>query len=188
MSKNKINLGKRELVCVADTDIAKIYDLREPGGGWMQSTRLVFLSNPPQIIITGDLCPGIHGILSNMKYGIEWFGSHKSPGYLCEKFLREEWVPEKCQKELRAYANESERRKDRTKLREIARDIDGWVSDSGPAVSQHQTYEELCDLDYSYVDDGIPGYGYNPREADLLVAIQKQFADLYQQQQAQANA
>lgn len=179
-----MNLDKHELHEVLNTEAVKIYDLREPDGGWMQSTRLVFLSNPPQIIVTGDLCPGVHGILSNMKYGIEWFGSQKSPGYLCEKFLREEWIPEKCQEALREYAKEPENRKDRAKLREIARDIEGWVSDSGKGAAEHQAYEALLDLNQGYVDDGIPGYGYNQREASLLVAIQKRFAELYTASQA----
>jgi hypothetical protein len=39
--------------------------------------------------------------------------------------------------------------------------------------------EELQELDTYACDDGVPGWGYPPREVAVLVAIQQKFAELY---------
>lgn len=80
---------------VAEYEGMVVYRLGPADGSWMESTRILISREPlaEQIIITGDLCPGANGILSNFGYGVRWFGRKQSEEYLCSKFLRREWVP-----------------------------------------------------------------------------------------------
>lgn len=174
------------------------FQLVEPGSGWIQSTVITFYGPRPewrrQICITGDLCPGQnHGVLSNWGYGLEWFASQKGENYLCEKFLRKEWRPEKClawleeelseERKLIAAGEHAENDDDYReasnrveKLQAIIFEWEELLEEEGPTGIHHRFYR---DLGQGSVDDGLPGMGYAPRDAGLLCAAQQAFARLY---------
>lgn len=172
------------------------FQLVPEGGGWMQSTIITFFGPRPewkQIAVTGDLCPGggraNRGILSNWGYGLGWFGSPKSEEYLCEKFLSEIWLPEKCKAWLEDTRNDlrveiAAGEKDAAENRGTVAKIDAMLADweslteNGPASIVEVRDRLYDDLGQWAIDDGIPGYGYDPREAGLLCAAQQAFVRL----------
>jgi len=103
------SMADKVLSIVAEYEGIVIYSLGPADGSWMESTRILISRHPlpEQIIITGDLCPGANGVLSDFGYGLGWFRSRKSEEYLCEKFLRREWVPDAALRALK-YALEQE--------------------------------------------------------------------------------
>ena len=180
----KATLAKHELVHVSTNDFCECWDLREPGSGWMQCARLVFFKNPVQILVTGDLCPLRHGVVSDMRYGIEWFAGRLGESYLCEKFLKQEWVPEKCRDELKgllADLTEDDDAKDREAIEELLEQDFNEIGESG-------VRDALCETNSGYCDDGTPGYTYNPRDAGILCGIQQRFAELYRALKAEQEA
>lgn len=153
------------------------YYLRGPDGGRMMSTLIMF--TPEGIVLQGDLTPGRNGNVSSPWYGVGWFSGQLSGSYLCEKFLETKWVRELAVEQLSdpvaSFYCEADDA-DVEKLKEIAKVLSG--GDYGP----EWLHEELSNLDGCYVDDGIPGLGYDPHEAAWLVAIQATFARLYHAQ------
>lgn len=184
---------------------ARIFLLRKPEGGAMEGVDIAFLGGPglgERIIITGDLCPLLHGCVSNIGYGIGWFAGRKSDAYLCEKFLRKVWVPEQAlaalkdrlaeeEREERELGDDPVRAQERInamariqKLTEAIEEIGGDPSD---ACAPTRSAEAFCDLwvdIYGDTPEDI-GFGYAPRDAALLVAIQEAFARLYEAAQAE---
>lgn len=103
------SMADKVLSIVAEHPGMIAFRLGPADGSWMESTRIFIARHPlpEQIIITGDLCPGDNGVMSDVGYGLEWFGTRKSECYLCEKFLRREWVPATALRALK-YALEQE--------------------------------------------------------------------------------
>lgn len=156
------------------------------GGGRMESTDITF--TPDQIIVHGDLCPAHNGVISTGGYGIGWFGSSKSPGYLCEKFLVREWQAEVAAEEIGDWLEHQTdyEIEGRTDVLEALIDIrDSLISNE---AGDHDLYAALDEIDRTagirFHDDGIPGYDYPRQDAALLVACQAAFARLYQVWQA----
>ena len=155
------------------------YYLKDPAQGRMMSTMILF--TPEGIVLLGDLTPNCNGVISSYGYGVDWFAKPLSEGYLCSKFLAEEYVPGAAQEDLRdpnSHWREVEgpfptvEEKSRLeRLDEIAEELDEhdaeWLC------------RELEDAGY-VIDDGPPGFTYNPHEAGWLCAIQQRFAELYQ--------
>jgi hypothetical protein len=118
--------------------VVTAYYLKEPGQGRMMSTLVTF--SPEGITLSGDLTPNRSGLVSSYGYGIGWFGSEKSEGYLCEKFLDKGFVPEVAADELRdpqsCWRNWSNDETTETaklrieKLDEIIEDLEGDNHDS----------------------------------------------------------
>src|ERR1700744_5534707 len=75
----------------ADHEKVKAFYLRRPGDGRMMSCLILFTVEG--IVIMGDLTPCHNGVISCLGYGLGWFADRKSEDYLCEKFLRKEFVP-----------------------------------------------------------------------------------------------
>lgn len=148
--------------------------LRDPEfGGLMNSVRISFLPGA-RIAVYGDLCPGRHGVVSATGYGIGWFSAPKGASYLGEKFLDTVWAKERALDELRWHLKEEEESdepdtKAAEKLKEL---IESELTD------ERQLYDALEGTGY---EDELPGYGYDPREERLLVAIQHRFAASYSQ-------
>jgi hypothetical protein len=132
---------------------------------------------PEGIFIMGDLCPGLHGVGSALGYGLGWFKGRKSEGYLCEKFLVTGFVAEYAADSIEDTLKDPEDydlTPDAVKgLREV---ITHLRDDS--SYGETRLYDDLCLLDYP-TDDGVPGYGYDPRDAGWLCAIQQRFAELW---------
>lgn len=176
-------LENRVLELVQYGDVTAYY-LKDPAQGRMMSTMLLF--TPEGIVLMGDLTPNRNGVISSYGYSQDWFGKPLSEGYLCSKFLAEEYVPGAAQEDLRdpnshwreiEGALPTEEEKSRLeRLDEIAEELDEhdaeWLC------------RELEDAGY-VIDDGPPGWTYSPHEAGWLCAIQQRFAELYQSELAE---
>jgi hypothetical protein len=155
------------------------YYLKDPAHGRMMSTLVTF--SPEGITISGDLTPNRSGLVSAYGYGIGWFGSDKSEGYLCEKFLDKQYVHEAAQDELRdadSHWRQIDGALPTAEEKEQLERLDEIIE----ALDEHDAewlISELEDAGY-VVDDGPPGYTYEPHEAGWLCAIQQRFAELYQ--------
>lgn len=179
--------GKRyDLVLVAqaahpDSDLAH-YRLQVPGEGRLQSTDVVFAGR--QIILCGDLAPGDNdGAVSTLGYGLRWFSERKSDGYLCSKFLRcDRWHEELANTELGSLVADDPTRFDP--------DDDDLFTDRAEVLEHlvecidNQDAHGLGSwfIDHGFDADDIPGWGMNPRDVRLLVAIHARFVTLYAEQ------
>ena len=177
------------LTCTAATRSFAAYRLGPDANTGMGVVRILFTSEPlvEQIIITGDLCPGDNGVISNAGYGIGWFGSPKSEHYLCEKFFREEYVPMRAREalvEVQADHGAGELELTEKQL-EMLHDAltDSLEPNSGdpsnPVRSHEAFYDLWCELFDTGPDDR--GFDYDQRTAGWLCAIQQRFAELYQE-------
>lgn len=171
-------LARHVLEKVQDGRVLAYY-LKDPAQGRMMSTLILF--TPEGIVLMGDLTPNRNGVISAYGYGVGWFGSDKSECYLCEKFLDKQYVHEAAAEELRDVDSHwrqidgalptAEEKEQLERLDEIAE-----------ALDEHDAewlIRELEDAGY-VVDDGPPGYTYEPHEAGWLCALQQRFAELYQ--------
>ena len=173
----------------------RLYQLRKPGYGGMEGVDVLIMGGgqvPERIVVTGDLAPNDNqGCVSNIGYGLDWFAGRKSDDYLCGKFLRREWVPEIARAALKGRLEEEQRDEDdedldkddraaaTTRIEAIGEALDAAADPGGAdptrsAEAFHELWTELY-------DDGPEdtGFGYGPRSAALLVAIQETFARLY---------
>ena len=187
------SMADKVLTVVTEYEAMVVYRLGPADGSWLESTRILITRHPlpEQIIITGDLCPGDNGILSDFGYGLGWFGSRKSEGYLCEKFLRREWVPATALRALK-YALEQEEQDATdptepssvataraTALKEAIDDIGDDPMGESTLTRHHEAfYEFWIDVFGNSPED--EGFDYNPRDAGWLCAIQQRFAECYQ--------
>lgn len=176
MSKPEPNwdryMNKLQLTQELDTEHYQAFRMAKPGTR-CGSMRIVF--TPEGIVILGDLTPMYNGVISNLGYGLGWFSGQLSGSYLCEKFLREEFVPE-C---ALSYLKES---------LECSDDY-GWTAEGVEAakelkyrlenqdLSGFEFYEALQEFDPDGATDGV-GHGYNRRDAGMLCAIQRRFSVL----------
>lgn len=183
-------MANKVLSVVVEYPGVVIYRLGPADGSWMESTRILITRHPlpEQIIVTGDLCPGDNGILSDFGYGLGWFGSRKSECYLCEKFLRREWVPGLAKEALCQALHDARDEHGDEPPEEQAKRIDAiedaiMASDDprgecAPTRSSEAFYEFWVDVFGTSPED--EGFDYNPRDAGWLCAIQQRFAECYQ--------
>jgi hypothetical protein len=170
------------LTQVLDTEDFQAFKIHRPGTR-MGSTMITF--TPEGIVIHGDLCPGQNGVISNFGYGLGWFSKKTSPDYLCSKFLQRGWHAELAQEELEDWVRaggdpwgdeDSDPNSERVSgLLDIICRLDRGE------IGQEGLCQELVDLygDQGILDDGSPGWGYDPSEAGWLIAIQARFVELY---------
>lgn len=167
-----------------------IYRLGPADGSRMDSTRILISREPlaEQIIITGDLCPGANGILSNFGYGVRWFGRKQSEEYLCSKFLRREWVPERAKEALCHALHDARDGQTDEPTEEQAKRLDAIedaiIASDDPygECAPTRTSEAFCEFWIEVFGDSPEDQGmdYNPRDAGWLCAIQQRFAECYQ--------
>ena len=167
-------LSEHELQVIQDGKV-QVYRIGKPGTRCM-STLLVFTHEG--IILQGDFTPEQNGSVSSIGYSLAWFLGELSPDYLCEKFLRREFVPDYAREELldpNGYWREDQPQDILDKLDEIAKEIDCNGSD--------WLYNELMDLDFC-LDGGI-GYDYAPQKKAALCVIQQKFKELIEKKNKQ---
>ena len=137
-----------------------------------------------RICIAGDiyLVANGHGLMSASGYGIPWFASHNSEGYLCEKFLRQEWQWDAAVESIQ-WLIESD-----------VRDGEGWWWAHADALRKFIAqpgwmHDEPCEMEYcdnmreiGHDVDDLPGYDYPRQQAGWLCAIQQRFQELYAEQ------
>lgn len=182
----------------------RAFYMKEPGQGRMMSTLFVF--TPEGIVIMGDLCPGgpnNQGSISNYGYGIEWFSKKLSEGYLCGKFLREEWQAEAALEWVLDHIEEIQRgehdgefddaakqgkadidgarKTEIEKFREIERDLGGGEMDAT------RFYDALISIGHS-IDDDLHGMDYPINTAGWLCALQQRFSELFVAQEMRVKA
>jgi hypothetical protein len=193
------SMADKVLSIVAEYEGMAIYRLGPADGSWMESTRILISREPlaEQIIITGDLCPGANGILSNFGYGVRWFGRKQSEEYLCSKFLRREWVPEAAVRALQYSLQEEIDSSDRddSDVRAARIETLGYAIDCiGDEPSGEQSVARNSEAFYEFWADTFgdspedQGMDYNPRDAGWLCAIQQRFAECYQALQSAKSA
>jgi hypothetical protein len=159
----------------ADHEKVKAFFLKGPKNGRMMSCLILFTIEG--IVIMGDLTPCQNGVISTYGYGLSWFAGPKSEDYLCEKFLRKEFVPELAERsfkdQLLRYRRDEPERLSKEQAREAWDQVERLMYDGMDARA-------FCDLYYdTFKDTPECGYGYNPADAGWLCAIQQQFAALY---------
>lgn len=164
----------------------RVFRMAEPGTR-MMSVDLIFAAG--RIFISGDLrVTDHHGLVSGIGYGVDWFVATGpcDESYLAEKFLRKRHVPALAVAGVRDAAARffedrhidgeeptEEEREQKAALEEAAARGEG-----GPCASSHELYELYDGLEID-VSDGVPGWGYDPREVGWLAAVQQRFAELY---------
>lgn len=184
------SMADKVLTIVAEYEGMIVYRLGPADGSWMESTRILVSRHPlpEQIIITGDLCPGSNGILSDFGYGVGWFGSRKSEEYLCEKFLRREWVPERAKEALcQALHDARDERCAEASDEEVARlDVieDAIIASDDPCgecapTRSSEAFYEFWNETFGDSPEN-QGMDYSPRDAGWLCAIQQRFVECYQ--------
>ena len=136
-----------------------------------------------RLCLTGDICLGAnqHGVVSATGYDIGWFGGQLSEGYLCEKFLRQEWQWEAAVEQIEdLIVHGGEWWEERAKL------IRAFIADPGWKYDQ-PSIEEFYEFMNSIGDDGceLPDSDYPRIEAGWLCAIQQRFRELFQELQAE---
>lgn len=174
---------------LSPVDQVRAFRLEIPGEGRMESTLLIF--SPEGITITGDLCPGLRGVCSAYGYDEAWFAGRLSSGYLCEKFLRTDWHAKLAAEEIRdpEWWGREHIRESGASSKDIAArllDLDELADelDAGEVDAQDMV-DRLAEKGITDAE-GMPGVGYDPHEADLLVAIQQRFAATYKPRAEQA--
>lgn len=174
----KWTLDRHELRKVCDNDFAECWELYIPGSGWMETARITFFKEPQQILVSGDLCPSRHGVVSDYRYGFGWFAGRLSEHYLCEKFLSKIWVAERCRESLTEELEQFRRDLEQGETDERIEGLVELLEEDFDELGEHGVRERLDDLCSSFCDDGMPGYDYPPRDAGLLCKIQQRFSEL----------
>lgn len=173
-----------------------VFRLRPPDGSRLMGCEVMFTSEG--IVILGDLTPTRRGVISDLGYGLGWFGSTKSEDYLCSKFLTAGWHQELVGPKLDERVADAEREL----AADIAAALAATVADEDPEepddhyvknrdawkkirafwnsdeTSQKELHEFASDLISDFWDEEI-GHGYKPSDAGWLCAIQQRFAALH---------
>lgn len=170
----------RELTLTKELDEKnyQAYRLGAPGTR-INSCRIV--GTPEGVVILGDLSPRDNrGVVAHHK-SILWFaGRNMSPCYLGEKFLEKDFHGKLAVEELRSWVNDNRDCYGEPLTEELVEGLEEVIKavDDG-VMGSEGLYEALYDLDPHWVDEGIVGWGYKPRDLDLLCAIQARFSELY---------
>jgi len=171
-------MSKLQLSQDLDTEHYKAFSLSKPNTR-CGSMRVVF--TPEGIVILGDLVPLRNGVVSDFGYGLDWFSSHLYGDYLCSKFLCEEFVPEIALANLKDHLEHAD---DYGYSAENVLDVQELIERlEGGELSEFEFNDTMYKIDPDFVIDGC-GRGYNLRNASLLCAIQKRFAELYAELEA----
>lgn len=177
--RNKVGFS---LVNILYTPDFKGYAITKSGQPYcMEGTEIV--ETPSGLIIMGDTCPKLGGVISPRSYSLNWLAGATCEFYLAEKFLAKSWYSELAVEEFTSvdfwknYFGDEDQKPKQSQiagLEQIIRELQGGES----------TMESLRDdLDYIGLnfDEDFPGWGYNPNELGLLVGIQSVFSVLYRE-------
>lgn len=142
-------------------------------GTLLQSTDIIFTRNTTTI--TGDLCPGFRGVVSSSGYGEDFFSRERGSYSLSEKFLSRGFHPELAREEVDELWQDDPEVFEPGGLdwgdREyVYKDVRGMCDD------QHRLYEWFSDREFDSED--VPGWGYCPRDRELLHKINLRFSRL----------
>jgi len=176
---------------LANHTLTKLYDtgeaawprhvgfrLKRPGTG-MYSFEVHFTGYG--IFIQGDLSPVHVGGFGCKEYkSLGWFSKDLHSSYLASKFLKKGFVPAAAAEWIEDCLEESEDWGVPEEQIPVLRDlVDDLRADS--SFSAEQLYDALIDLGrYCFVDDGVPGWTYDPAEVGWLMAIHECFQRCYQ--------
>ena len=177
----RAQMAKHQLEEV-DAGSVPMFWLREPGVGHYR----LLVTDLPGVGVTlvGDLTIGTGpgGAVVAYGYNLDWFTSKLDEGYLCEKFLREEWSIEAAELDIkqrirdcraddhRGFGNPGEARK----WVQVARAIRG-----GDIWGQEGLRDALHDAGFDLGCDYWPGEGYRRASAGWLCAAQQRFRELW---------
>jgi hypothetical protein len=132
------------------------------------------------IVIQGDLTPCHNGVISCGGYGLSWFAGRLSEDYLCEKFLRKEFVPELAERRFKEDLLRWRRERSKDSKYGVSKEEARSAWDAIEGMRDEMDPRGFYDLYYdTFKDTPECGYGYNPGDAGWLCAIQQRFAALY---------
>lgn len=155
------------------------YVMRRPGTG-MYLVHIAEVGG--HIVLTGDLAiGGPHGCVSAGGYGIPWFSTLKSEGYLCEKFLRKKWQLDLARREIAEWLREPwQNRFSKASHKKRVAKVWGGVGQGwwGDEPCEFEFMDSLREIDHDLICDGVPGYGWPEADAGWLCAINKKFSEL----------
>ena len=182
----------------------RVFHLRAPGGGAMEGVEILFTSAPTRerIVVVGDLSPNDNqGCVSNAGYGIRWFARRWSNDHLASKFLQKVWVPDlalaalqslldDARKDSEANAEVVHERATERAFKRLAAIEEAIAASEGEPDGERATTRSAETFHEWYQDtfEDPPestGFGYQPREAALLCAIQETFARLYEKRESE---
>jgi hypothetical protein len=153
----------------------KLYYLHKPNTS-MGSVYIAFSKR--YILIFGDMTPSYNGDVSRIGYGEDWFSGELSEDYLCEKFLRKGWHKEHAIRYLEdescleyLFGEDCVDEKTKTIVSDIISELEDGEMDAT------RLYDRLTD-EGIVLDEGVPGWGYDPQESSVLHEIQKKFSEL----------
>lgn len=165
----------------------------------------LILGTPEGVIIAGDWvpCSDPVGTISAPYKSLAWFAEASSPDYIAGKFLHKSWQADLAKKEIEETLEDWKTDWDRRcehqadlgdkeespnvwsedceceqctryyELKELSPDIEN--------MSDHEFYERMSDLDYSFVEDGAPGWGFDPYQVAQLWVIHLRFQEGYRE-------
>ncbi len=159
------------------------------------SVRKVQITFTPEgIAIQGDvgLGPSNHGVCSGPGYGLRWWVSLLSEGYLAEKFLHRCWTRERALEECEWRRDEAARelaaeeaKEDEERITEQKAMLKTWDivirGLDGGDFGESDLYSALDEAGYD-CSDGAPGWGYDINDMGWLAAIQQTFKRLWDEQ------
>lgn len=158
--------------------VAECYYLRPADKrGRLGSAMVVF--TPEGIVIMGDVCPGRNGVVSAYGYGKKWFASELDKDYLASKFLPKVWVEDVAAQWLRETIDKETiddmTGMDNPKTAAMRQKLGDLLAefDDGPCFGPEGFHERLDAIMPGL--EGSIGYDYEPRDVELLAAIQRGF-------------
>lgn len=154
------------LTCLVDANGISVYEARKPGT-MINSFTVAFLPN--HICITGDYCPGIHGVTSAHGYGRGWFAGKLGADYLAEKFLQKGWYSDNARQWLIEQAE---------CYPEVAEGLLA-MADRDELLSDLSRFTEEFDELVPGTDWDCSPWGYNPLEVFQLAVCQRVFSRLF---------
>lgn len=182
VAKTRENWKSHELVVLEEGTHIQAYYLKHSKEE-LRIQGCLLLFTPEGVVITGDLIPGtnkgIHAVGSGYGFDAHWFANHHNGENIARQFLKKEWDDTLAADELEAELEEHGKDYfDQAQLEMLNEVVKALWEPYPDFMTESQFIEALCEAGYD-TGSGVPGYGYDPHEYALLVAIQRRFSELW---------
>lgn len=183
-------MAKHRLEKVESGDVPMFW-LREPG----KFTYSLLISDLPVmgLVLVGDLQlgSGAGGPVMAAGYHLDWFAEKLGEGYLCSKFLQEEWSIDEAERGVRRRIKDL--RADAHRIGADRDEIRKWIRIARSIKASHiedsrGLADALYDEGFDLACDHWPGHGYNRGSAGWLCAAQQRFHELWVEREAEEAA
>lgn len=160
------------LETILETDNASVYRMRKPGSMFF-AVDVSFVAGV--IVLSGDYCPGRHGVVSAGGYGRGWFSGQLSSRYLAEKFLSKGWHAENAKRWL---AEKSEEHP------EHAEELNELANGGNELLDNPFGFRDAVEAVLGEIDSEASPWDYDPEELAKLIVCQLVFARLWAAREA----